>query len=723
MALIGRAPRTILPVVPRSSPRPSSRSSPRATPIPLLLSLLVLLGSLVSTPLRAQTLWPTPLDTVRVVARRPDPLRALEQRSAFGSVIVLGDLAPAGRDLTDILDRTAGLQVHRHGGLGSFALASMRGSTPGQVLICVDGVPVASAGDGFVDLARLPASSFGRAEIYRGPQVASFGGPPAAGVINLVTPDAIALPLHLTVAGGSFGTGIARGQWGGARGDLSAFVSGQHRRSRGDFPYLNRNGTNFQNTADDRTERRANNDFQDTALLWKGTLRPWRTRHGPGVSGNALRVDYTGQRFDRSGGVPGTETIQTRHVRFETGRTRHQFALDDRMPFSWPLHLEAAVHHERIEDHFDNRDGEVGLAKVDAQNRTNDTGWRGALSVVIKPLRQEPRVTIDRRAERWTPYDRLRGIRGFTRTREHQTVSAEDRLTLGRLTCEASYRKARAIDNYAGPVGWGRPPEPSAPRRLDHEGPTFGARVDCGGGILVKANRGRLARFPSFPELFGQNGVQEGNPTLRPERGIQWDAGIQLAPDRPFRLEAAYFESLVEDQVVLLQNSQRTVKAMNLERAWVRGVESSGFTRVAWARTIALEMQGSFTWQEARDVGQSVTYRGKKLPDLPDREGFGSLRLLRGPWDARWEISARSSHYRDRYNSPQKRTPASTVHAVSLGRALARASLHLRCEVQNLFDERIEDIDGFPLPGRSFLAEVTYGMASGERAASRTRER
>jgi outer membrane receptor protein involved in Fe transport len=420
--------------------------------------------------------------------------------------------------------------------------------------------------------------------------------------------------------------------------------------------------------------------------------------------------------------VPGTETVQTRNVGFATARTRHQVSLDDRLPLSWPLHLEAAVRRERIDDHFDNRDGEVGLARVDTENQTVDTGWRGALSAVIPPLHQEPRVTIDRRTEGWTPYDRLRQSRGFTRAREHQTVSLEDRLTLGRLIAEASYLKARAVDNYAGSIGWGRPAEASAPRQQSYEGPTFGVRLDCGGGFLVKANRGRLARFPTFPELFGQNGVQEGNPALRPEHGVQWDAGLQFAPSRPFRVEAAYFESLVEDQVVLLQNSQRTVKAMNLERAWVRGVESSGFTRIDLTGKSALEVQGSYTWQEARDVGRSATYRGKELPNLPGREGFGSLRLLNGPWDGRWEVSARSSHYRDRYNSPQKRTPASAVHDASLGRTWRRESFHARFEVHNLFDRRTEDIDGFPLPGRSFLAEITYSLASGTNAAAPVKE-
>ena len=144
--------------------------------------------------------------------------------------------------------------------------------------------------------------------------------------------------------------------------------------------------------------------------------------------------------------------------------------------------------------------------------------------------------------------------------------------------------------------------------------------------------------------------------------------------------------------------------------------------RISLTTATSLELQGSFTWQEARDVGQSATYRGKELPTLPRREGFASARLVRGPWDGRWEISARSGHYRDRYNSPQKRTPGSAVQGVSLGRALGGDSLHLRFAVQNLFDRRVEDIDGFPLPGRSFLVEIAYGLASGERDAARVKE-
>jgi outer membrane cobalamin receptor len=749
------------------------------------LSLVILIPSLASTAARAQTLWPAPFDTVRVTAprpRSPEPPR----RAVFATVVPLGDQAAAGRDLGDLLDRAAGVQVRRYGGLGSFSLAGVRGSSPGQVLVCLDGVPLASAADGFVDLARLPASSFAHAEVYRGAQVASFGGPSAAGVINLITPMAQATPWRLTLTGGSFGTRAARGQWGGVRGMLSAFLSGQLRRSRGDFRYLDRNGTLFGNEADDRTVRRANNQFQDNALLGKvswriplsvagsdstrtagrdgaicltgaaGATSPAGATGAMGASSSTgatgpagaagaagatgvFRIEYTGQRFSRDGGVPGLESVQTRHVRFRSERTRHEVTMRGSLPRAtpaakWraapaagmratqeaslrgvrperpdagPARVEAAAYLERVRDRFDNREGEVGLSKVSTDDRTREEGGYFAWTQPWPALAQEPRLRVDLRRERRLPFDQVRGEGGAARERRHRAVSLEDRVFLGPLTVEGSYRWVRAADNFGGFAAWTEGSAAGGRVQRD-EGPAFGLRLECGRGWVVKANRGHLARFPTFPELFGQNGVQEGNAALRPERGIQWDLGATWAPDRPWRGEVAYFESLVKDRIFLLQNSQRTVKAWNLDRAWVRGVEASGLVRVPLPAA-ALELSGSSTWQEARDLGVSPVYYGKQLPNLPALESFLSASLLRGAWKARWDLSMRTSHFRDRYNAPGKRTAGSTTHDVSLERVLGRGIARVRLEMRNLLDERREDIDGFPLPGRSLIAEVSVG--------------
>jgi iron complex outermembrane receptor protein len=702
----------------RSSPL--SARSLRAGGIPIVLAIPVVLAALsalaawpaiASDPAAAgkstgpPRFWPGVVDTVEVAAPRPQPLDSPARRTGFSTYIPLGPEAPADRDLSDLLDRTAGVHVHRYGGLGAFALASIRGSAPGQVLVCLDGVPVASAGDGLVNLALLPASSLEHAEVFRGPQTASFGGPPSAGVINLVSPESPSVPLRLSAGAGSFGTATAGGQWGGARDGVGGLLSAQYRRSRGNFSYLDRNGTLFRNTSDDRIVRRANNDFEDASLLWKTFAQtPGRSRAAPGP---AARVEYVGQRFARAGGVPGTENIQTRHVRFRTERTRHEAIVN--ASIGGPA-VEAAAHWESIRDRFDNRDGEVGLGRVETDNRTRELGGRVAASYWPPLLGQALRVGWETRDERWTPRDRLLGERGYTRSRRHLTTSVEDRLAVGRLTLEGAYRWARARDNYAGPTGLdpNGPPEPSPARTLRHQSPTLGVGVDLGRGLRARVNHGRIARFPSFPELFGQNGIQEGNPALRPEQGVQWDAGLSCAPAAPVRIEGAYFESLVEDRISLIQNSQRTAKAQNLDRSWVRGLEWSFFAACGLPGRFDLETQATQTWQEARDLGRNPAYRGKELPNLPRSEGYLSNRLSRGPWKLRWEISARSGSYRDRYNTREKRTPAYTLHDLSLERRLGRGAWRLRGEVRNVGDVRVEDIDGFPLPGRAVMTEVTW---------------
>lgn len=677
-----------------------------------LASICALLLVLCLAPLAgAQPLWPDVVDTIEVRAPRIPPVGTLAPRTSFATVIPLGPEAPVGRDLADLLDRTAGIQVHRYGGLGAFSQAGVRGSSPGQVLVCIDGVPVASAGDGHVDLALLPVSLFGRAEVLRGSQTASYGGPPAAGVINLVSPADLRTTLRLTGGGGSFGTAYGRALWGGSRGPASAYLATQFRRSEGDFEYRNRNGTYFGNTADDRIERRRNNAFEDVALLGKGSLRwprSWGAADALASALRTLRLDYTGLRFERDGGVPGTENVQTRETRFRTRRVRHELAAQFAVAPRMPVFLEGAAHHERIRDRFDNREGEVGLGRAATDNRTRDRGGRARARWDVRPLHQQVAASWQRRSEEWTPHDRLRGTTGYTRARRHLTWSVEDRARLGRLEVEGAYHWAEARDNYAGGEGWGQPSGPSAIRTRRFEGPTFGIRADCGGGLLLKGNRGRMARFPTFPELFGQNGVQQGNPALRNEWGLQWDAGFSWAPGRPWRVESAYFESITRDKITLIQNSQRTVKAMNLDRAWVRGVESSGFLRLRLPWRNALELQSSFTWQEAKDVGRSPTYRGKDLPCLPEREAFVSADLLRAAWKFRWEASARSAHYRDRANSDPKRSPASIVHGAAVTRSFRSESITLRAEATNLFDRRIEDIDGFPLPGRTLTAELSW---------------
>ncbi|MBD3334837.1 MAG: TonB-dependent receptor [Candidatus Eisenbacteria bacterium] len=668
-------------------------------PLPRLAALAASILLLILGVIRvsAQRYWPGVVDTVRVSAPRPTLEERLLERPGFATVVPLGTQAPADRDLGDLLDRTAGTHIHRYGGAGSYSTASVRGSSPSQVTVCLDGVPLAAAADGTVNLALFPVQLLDRAEIYRGPQAATFGGPPAAGVINLVTPSAGDVPVRLSAGAGAYGLRSAQGQWGGTLEGTRLLLAGQHRRSRGDFRYLDDNGTPL-NAADDRTRERANNDFNETHLLWKAS----RNLLGSLVAG------YTGQHLHRHAGIAGHKNRSTEEVRFQTDLFRHQTTFRWRPGAGWEPTTDLSLHLTRRTDRLHNPEGEAGLSRVVSRDRTHAEGLRMAAGFRRAPLFQELQLVLEGRGERWTPHNELTGATGFTRSRRHRTIAVENRWRRGRILVDLAYRWARTSDNYGGPVVWGRPPRPAPERRMRHEGWVGGLSLRLGRGLGLKLSQGEMIRFPTLGELFGAAGAQDGNPQLRPETGTQWDAGLTYSPDAALRVESAYFERLVEDQIYLLQNSQRTLKAANVDRAWTRGIETSIYGNLELPARARLELILNHTWQEALDVGPSRTYRGKRIPNLPRNEGYASLQLRRAAWGLRWETSARSMSFWHRYNRTEQKTPAYAVHDLTLERSFRRERWKLRFTLHNVSDQRVEDIDGYPLPGRHIFAEVAW---------------
>jgi vitamin B12 transporter len=106
------------------------------------------------------------------------------------SVVTAEDIAR--RALTTGGDAVAiapGVTVSQSGSFGGVSYARMRGNTPGQTLVLVDGVPVndvSSPGGGF-DFSAFDLADVERIEVLRGPQSTLWGSDAIGGVISVVT--------------------------------------------------------------------------------------------------------------------------------------------------------------------------------------------------------------------------------------------------------------------------------------------------------------------------------------------------------------------------------------------------------------------------------------------------------------------------------------------------------------------------------------------------------
>lgn len=117
----------------------------------------------------------------------------------------------SGQTVSEILNTVSGTTIiGANGNQGSNMTASIRGSTGGNVLILVNGIPVndPSVNTNYFDLNFFAVEQIERIEILKGGQSTLYGSDAVAGVINIITRKSKVPGLHsdLSVSAGSYGT-------------------------------------------------------------------------------------------------------------------------------------------------------------------------------------------------------------------------------------------------------------------------------------------------------------------------------------------------------------------------------------------------------------------------------------------------------------------------------------------------------------------------------------
>ena len=77
-----------------------------------------------------------------------------------------------------------------------------------------------------------------------------------------------------------------------------------------------------------------------------------------------------------------------------------------------------------------------------------------------------------------------------------------------------------------------------------------------------------------------------------------------------------------------------------------------------------------------------------------------------------WETNAIADNFLDRANV--RRVGSRLLHDVGVELALPLPGLRVTLEAKNLGDDRTRDALGFPLPGRTLFATLSYGLGRRE---------
>lgn len=619
---------------------------------------------------------------------------AAHDTAAFTTVIPAKKFEGRRTNLSEVLEEAGGVRIRRYGGLDDFATLSIRGSTTEQVAVYLDGILLNQGIGGAVNIAAIPTDQIERIEIYKGVAPAWFGSSSIGGVVNIVTRSAGASrETHFTQSYGSFETYEGTLSQSERRSQTTYEMGYTYNRSAGDFTFLNDNGTPF-NTADDREVARANNEFSRHNLLTKIGHRFSRDE-GPLEN---LTVRFHNQFFREDRGIPGLATLTSDVADLST--TRNGVSIEIARKAILPkldLVLTPFFQYQKLQ--LSDPNGEIGLG---AAQQTDDDAFQYGSAFRLHLLagtRQRWSLQTEYRGEQFLPEDLTGGTVSPSSVRNSLSLGLEDEIFLWseRVVLNPSVRSEHIFNEAAGTASALHP----FSGKIGIKYRPFGS----GEKAVLKSNFSRSYRLPSFSELFGDRGSINGNADLRPEKGLNWDAGASLdfqelaALSFPVRLEVSYYLNHIDDLIQFLQTSQFTVQPRNLSRARLQGIE----THLSLSPLSFLDLAAGYTFQWAKDISGLPGIDGKFLPGRPRHEA-GARATLR---HRRGKIYSDLDFIDDNFLDTQNILKVNSRFLLNTGASVTfLKKFTANFEVKNLLNNPVSDVVGFPLPGRSYYGKL-----------------
>ncbi len=684
--------------------------------------------------------------------------------------------APAGaRSVGDLLKASPGTKIRSTGSMGLFQQLSIRGSETGQVQFFMDGIPMDRAATSFTDIGRLPLASVDRVEVFRGTVPAHLGGGGIGGAVNVISyrgqetdnesniqRQTGNMALELGAGSWTTRTITARGALPLADGRAGKLRAAAHYEgSEGDFTFFDNNGTPL-NSQDDRHTTRINN-HHDTGRAHLSYELPIPHKHGLG--GYTWLHSKLSSGLTRAG-VPGPGTVQAGRASLSLFDTTGETGFTSRNLLTPGSEFRGSLWASIQNIQFTDPLGEVALGRPNSDDWNKSIGiWTG----VRLPLGALNTLSagISVKHETHTPGGpRPQGSIG-DKQRLSAAINLGDDLYLWNhriviplaLRLETFHSTGIPADDLPGKsavsnlgsgngagagagtvaetrtAAVGNPENSPTTQTLLLFSPRTGLKVTPIPWLTFMANGGLFHRAPTFAELYGESGVIVANSDLKPEKGLNMDAGLGLNLIRAsLYLQIALFHNKLEDALVMIHNTRSTRKAENLGEATINGLELN----LRGGPWYGLEIQASHSVLDAINNSPILSQNGKSLPGRPEYQFTGSIlhRSFGGRIQVRYDLEATGLAYMDPVNF--KPIPPRTIHNIGLDYPIPfLKNTTIQLSVKNLTDQRVEqvplvprapadpetvgqalsDFIGYPLPGRSFFALVRWETGANNEVA------
>lgn len=670
------------------------------------------------------------------------------KRSAFNAVAMdTKALRNTTQNLSDVLTRMPGMKLRESGGVGSDMQLMLDGFSGKHIKVFIDGVPQEGVGSSF-SLNNIPVNFAERIEVYKGVVPVGFGTDALGGVINIVTNRSRRKWfVDASYSYGSFNTHKSYVNFGqtfdnGIMYEVNAFQNYSDNNYMVDtsVEHFNEDGTTTTDNSVIERVRRFNDTYHNEAVIGKFGLT------GKEFA-DRLVLGFTYSRFhkDIQTGVRQEIVFGQKHRKGWSLMPSLEYSKRNLFTKGLDVSLNA-TYNDNITHNVDTSTfrynwfgekkylgGSVGEQSYQNSEFRN-SNWNATVNVQYR-IKDAHTFTVNHVMNAF-----LRKSRSdITSVITDYTIPKQTIKNISGLSYRLSLFPAWNLSVFGkyysqfceGPVstssdGVGK--YVNAVSRVSSAG--YGAAgtwfiID---GLQTKFSYERALRLPTIDELFGDEDLEMGSITLRPEKSDNFNFNISFS--RRFGKHGVYAEaSLIyrdtKDYIMRRTDTQNGGKTYasyeNHGRVGTKGFNIS--LRYSWSHWLSIG--GTFTDMDVRNneryvaggtLQESLTYKAR-IPNQPYL--FASSDAVFTWKDCIWKGNDLSLTYDNFYMhsfplywetvgsaSTKKRVPTQFSHNISLSYSLKNGRFNISLECRNLTDAKLYDNFSLQKAGRAFYGKL-----------------
>jgi vitamin B12 transporter len=423
--------------------------------------------------------------------------------------------------VADLFRKTTELNIVQAGGMGATAAVYLRGASPDETLIMIDGVKVKSTNTGEFDFSGINIDDIERIEVVKGPQSTIYGSEAMGGVINIITKK--------------------------GKGKITADISYEHGSYNTSNPAITLSGGNESfdyrlNVSYYRTDGISavkggpeSDGYENTSFSSKLGFR----------AGEKMEVQLSGKynEFLSELDARGEDDInrEKKGSNYLSSLKGTVYVVD-----SWEQILTVS----RVGESWKIRDPDDPDKDYDIASKMDSADWQ---NTYYNSDAYTTTAGVEYRVESGEQKD------VYDKSVENKAVYLNNKLKGSNITFNAGLRYD------------------------DHQ--TFGSATTYRIGAVedvkqanmrFRASYGTGFKAPSLYDLYYKGAMGSGNIDLKPEKSTSWEVGVDQDYSRSFSLYLTYFEQDYDDRIEWV-SSDGDYSPQNIEDAEVKGVET-GFT-------------------------------------------------------------------------------------------------------------------------------------------------